>query len=422
MSSEESQEKNIVTCHACGCEIDLDSGEEELDYVVYNDVFYCKDCCTTCSECGELVPTEDVEVLESGDSYCPFCASAYLVTCGRCGELVRQDESDFVMVESGRSQRWCISCIDENACTCSDCNAFFADDCGGEVWRDETDEYVYLCPRCMEDHNRRVIHDYDFRPQFHFHCNDGENPQTTNFYGVELEIDFGGEDDNAAQCFLKILNANGAEWYAKHDGSLEGGFELVSMPSTLAFLLSDVDCFREFRKKAIAADYRSHDGETCGLHVHVSRHALGDNLDEAEATIGKILLFMDWNWDELLVLSRRTSEQLNRWAKRYGCIRESDTPLDAAYKASEENDRYTCLNLRNSETIEFRMWRGTLVPETFFATIELVDAITCYCRDLPIEKLQHATWKDFVEYVGKYSYLPDYIQGKGVVPDVQSVA
>lgn len=71
--------------------------------------------------------------------------------------------------------------------------------------------------------------------------------------------------------------------------------------------------------------YCSHKAGTCGLHVHISRKAFGESVLEQEASIARLLFFVEKNWNELLKFSRRTNRQLERWAARCGY---KDTPQE----------------------------------------------------------------------------------------------
>ena len=44
-------------------------------------------------------------------------------------------------------------------------------------------------------------------------------------------------------------------------------------------------------------------------------------------------------------------------------------------KKGYHSGRYTCVNLENPATIEFRMFRGTLKYNTLIATLQLVNRI-----------------------------------------------
>ena len=103
--------------------------------------------------------------------------------------------------------------------------------------------------------------------------------------------------------------------------------------------------------------YTSHQAGTCGLHIHVNRDAFGNTEGLQDVRIARILYFFEKNWEELLKFSRRTQSQLNQWAARYGYKDQPREILDHAKKGGE-GGRYSCVNLQNRDTIEFRIFRG----------------------------------------------------------------
>ena len=116
------------------------------------------------------------------------------------------------------------------------------------------------------------IHDYYFKPRPVFY---GDGPR---YFGVELEIDDGGECDSSAEVLMDIANQSKTLAYCKHDGSLDDGFEIVTHPMPLDCQLHEM-LWAEVLDKAIGMGYLSHQAGTCGLHVHVSRKAFGDTPD-----------------------------------------------------------------------------------------------------------------------------------------------
>ena len=150
-------------------------------------------------------------------------------------------------------------------------------------------------------------------------------------------------------------------------------------------------------KKAIYLGYRSHQTSTCGLHIHVNRDCLGDNREEQDETISRILYFVEHHWNELLKFSRRSEYAMNRWASRYGYENSAKAILDKAKKGN--NGRYAAVNLMNYSTIEFRMFRGTLKLNTFLATLELVNAIIDVSLDYSEEELHKLSWSEFVSNI-----------------------
>lgn len=141
--------------------------------------------------------------------------------------------------------------------------------------------------------------------------------------------------------------------------------------------------------------YQSHRAGTCGLHVHVSRAAFGVTEAEQDAAIARILYFVEKHWEELLKFSRRTPQQLERWAARYGYKEQLRDILDHAKKGYGAG-RYTCVNLTNTDTIEFRIFRGTLKLNTLIATLQLVDRICDVALFLSDEEIKAMSWTTFV--------------------------
>ena len=147
-------------------------------------------------------------------------------------------------------------------------------------------------------------------------------------------------------------------------------------------------------KKAISLGYRSHQTSTCGLHIHVNRSCFGDNRDEQDIIISRILYFVEHHWNELLRFSRRSEYSMNRWAARYGFEKTGREILDKAKKGN--NGRYAAVNLMNYATIEFRLFRGTLKHNTLIAAIELVNAICDLAIHLTDEGIANMSWSEFV--------------------------
>ena len=71
-------------------------------------------------------------------------------------------------------------------------------------------------------------------------------------------------------------------------------------------------------------------------------------------------------WAEVLRFSRRTQSQMNRWAARYGIRLTPSEQMSHAKNSCA--GRYTAVNLTNAETVEIRMFRGTLKLNTLKAT------------------------------------------------------
>lgn len=331
-----------------------------------------------CEYCKKEVPDEELTNFE-GTHLCPKCLEELTDVCNHCGKRIWLEDA------ASQGIALCDECYNNHFSICVCCGRLVRNDYA--FYDDDDDE-----PRCEDCHiryqNRSVIHDYYYKPDPIFY---GNGPR---FFGVELEVDKAGEDPDKAKRVMDIANCDADRMYCKHDGSLDYGFEIVTHPMSLQYHLKEVpwaeilSCLREM-------GYISHQASTCGLHCHISRKAFGATVEEQEEVIARILFFVEKHWNELLKFSRRTERQLERWANRYGYQPDPKKLYDHATK-NYGAGRYTCVNLTNSETIEFRIFRGTLKLNTILATLQLIDKICDVALFLSDDDLAAMSWANFV--------------------------
>lgn len=278
----------------------------------------------------------------------------------------------------------CLDCYDARYTSCVVCHC--------EVHRDDAyydDDNDPYCPDCYHrECQHHAIQDYSYKPNPIFY---GDGPR---YFGVELEIDGGGECDENAEEIMRVANVKVPHVYCKHDGSLDEGFEIVTHPMSLDYHISTMP-WPATLEQAQKMHYWSHQAGTCGLHVHVSRAAFGATCEAQEAVIARILYFVEKHWEELLKFSRRTPRQLERWAARYGYKDHPKEILDQAKKGGG-GGRYSSVNLENYDTIEFRIFRGTLKHNTLIATLQLVNRICNVALSLSDAELKAMSWTTFV--------------------------
>lgn len=337
--------ENELICDLCGCVIETDE-----EYFVENS-HLCGDCyedsTSVCSCCGERIFNSNT-VEDYPDTLCMECYYEYYTRCARCDSVIHNDRVYY--------------CDDEN-----------------------DDPYCECCYRIICGDN--PIHSYGYKPEPIFY---GEGKR---FFGVELEIDNAGTYDDYAKEILEAGNENEEHLYIKTDGSLSEGLEIVTHPMTADYHKNKMP-WDKITRKAISLGYLSHKTSTCGLHVHVNRNSLGFTENDQEETISRILFFVEKFWNELLVFSRRTPFQVERWAARYG-FKDQPKEIMKTAKAGRGN-RYTCVNIAPLNTIEFRMFRGTLKTNTIIATVQLVDKICTVAYLMSDDSLSKLSWPEFV--------------------------
>ena len=331
-----------------------------------------------CTHCGQICSCSDMTELD-GDQLCPVCRDELTVVCGDCG--VRIWLEDNYGDEHGPL---CERCRENNYSRCLQCGRLITRDDVHYLQEDDDEGYCYTC--FCNHRSSRVIHDYYFKPAPIFY---GSGDR---FFGVELEMDGAGESETNARQVLAVANRDGDRAYVKHDGSLDDGFELVTEPHTLDAHQQGFP-WPAVLEKAVSLGYTSHQAHTCGLHVHVNRSAFGNTHEEQEDVIARILFFVENHWNELLRFSRRTRRQMEEWAARYG---RKDNPKDILHTAKYGRERHTCVNLLNADTIEFRMFRGTLKYSTLMATLQMADRICDVALAMSDGEMQNISWSEFV--------------------------
>jgi len=338
-----------------------------------------------CSHCNYWLFTGELEVSTNGDQFCVQCIEAlHLIRCAECGNIFQNT--------IGR-------------------------------------EYCYNCYPFQ-------VHDYSYKPKpkfFHL-----ENEKTNLYYGIELEIDQEipccDEDDDEEDYELREkaeenleniknkLPLSRREIYLKNDSSLSDyGVEIVTHPLSYQYFLKKFP-IREICNIAKENGFKSHDTNTCGLHVHISKKYFGEygeyDSHENEANIGKFILFFESHWEELVKFSRRTKSSLRRWADKYA-IREIEEEKDETKICKIVkgiSGRYFAVNLSNKHTVEVRIFKGSLRPETITATIQLLQVILSFIKKNSLEKVRSASFKKLVtQNKRKYQELFNYCKERGII-------
>lgn len=433
-------EKIIYTCADCGREFT----REELVEVA-NGNLICPDCLNDyaqCDDCGEWVRKDDLTCVANGDYVCQDCLDSGYSYCDHCDQWVSSD--DIVSINDG-DEYWCQSCADEDAYMCDDCGDWYT---GQRIWHDDgyrhicrncADDWVtcvdcgrvirlddahescgdWYCDSCYGDRHSSAIHDYGYKPDPVFGRRSGEAPDALTF-GVELEVDGG---DDPVETASDVEDIAEGRVYCKHDGSLNEGFEIVSHPGTLAHHMYDMR-WKGICAKCENADFRSHDTETCGLHIHVGKKQLGAEWDDREAVAARLVVLAARLWSDLVVFSRRKESRLEEWAACPNVDITCPDDLQERALGTWRYGRYQAVNLTNSSTIEFRLFRGTLKRDTIIASLQLVNNLCKYAMSHDMETCRNAVFTDIVDvhaYRELVAYCVERHLVRGVEPQAETV-
>jgi len=417
------EEEHEFTCDECGEECHEVTSTEEGEVCA---------CCLDekfikCSDCGDWHYKE--ESFNCDDGYlCQSCYDNDYFTCERCGEVHPCDESCTVYSGSRRNEeQWCDDCISNYAYRCDDCEDYFTssglahngdrtlcydcaqnyytcEGCGDVIHQDNSyyseDDDCSYCESCYHDScnsKRSAIHDYNYKPYPHFH---GKGLHL----GIELEMECKDRGETA-EALLEFSDDEDL-FYFKSDGSLNNGIELVTHPCSLTYHKEDFG-WSDVLKKAVYMGARSHDTSTCGIHVHLSRKFF--TLSE----ITRFVAFVNVHGDHLKRLARRGASDYSRFKNK----------KDGTRKLVNQEERYEAVNLYNRNTLEVRIFKGTLKESTLLSCIEVCDAMARFVKTSNISSIiskSEENWEQFLAYVCNnlkvYSNLHSYMQHKGMIP------
>ena len=346
-----------------------------------------------CSYCGEYLLDDDYVTDCNGEIYCESCRDDHLSWCDRCNEY--SDSDNFVHIEN-LDEYWCGDCschayhcedcgdwVSENygddnitlCCSCYESSYCTCDDCSEVIHNDNAhfhDDGTY-CEYCYNENHSSNIHEYSYEPYLNFQSSDDDNESRLAYLGFELEA--GGVTSSERNDIADSISDGEDTFYLKEDGSIpDYGFELVSHPITLK-RHKELDWAGVLRSMSNGG-MRSHDlgEESCGLHVHISRNYLSPYK----------WLLIDWfiskYQDNFETIARRKETHWARFKKSNGL------PVKEVYGKSN-GTRYQAVNFENSNTVEFRLFRGTLKYSTFIATLEIVDALVHWANQLSISDI-----------------------------------
>ena len=321
-----------------------------------------------------------------GDYRCSNCAHQFYQenggmanynSCASCDNIVHRDNGRYY-----RDYHYCSTCYDNYYYEC--------DDCGAEAWDGDGHH-------CEDDDDEQgsAIHSYSYRPSPYFFG-------TGQYYlGFELEVE--SRRNSRYEGAQLAQDELGGHAYMKDDGSLNDGFEVVTHPHTLFSYQTDFNW--DFVSKLKTAGFRSWNTETCGLHVHVSRTAFGKGVspwgrEDREALIlnkqAHELRFMKLIYDN----QRQVERIAGRSNNSYATFSDKGRLVHKLKSGYQNDGRYSAVNTQNDNTLEVRVFKGSLRKERVLSALEFVAASVEYTRDLKVtSKNQALSWLRFTAYV-----------------------
>lgn len=315
--------------------------------------------------------------------WCQDCQDSHTFTCDDCGST--HDIDHYSSCDTG-DRIVCEDCYSDNYFTCECCDNIFNNDHYGSEG---------MCEVCWDASDENPNNHKKFiKPYHNGHYNVkfiGKPHKRMPFIGFELEIE---SKDLEADELAEQLESYLTGFRVEEDGSLNDGFEIISNALTYKEHKRDSSHYRKLLAELSDNGARSHDTDTCGLHIHLSRKHL------KERHIMNMVEFFLTNQSKIERFSRRKNNSYAEFRDYSECYR----------------NKYSAINLKPTNTIEFRCFKGTLNHTTLMATIQFVHLFYLYTKDETNKKgisTSYLQWDNFISYVQKrknqYKELNNYL-------------
>ena len=339
----------------------------ELDDVIKTryDVMVCNDCVVICRRCDDILSTNDEFNDVEGDTWCQSCTSDSAHWCDMCENYF----TGYTYGADDTSDCMCERCYENNTTYCEDCDATYVNGC----------EYNH-----DDEADGRVIHDYSYRPDPIFHSSEDE--QTRLYFGIEVETEVRNQNYTQRRIsaeYASIILESENLAYLKSDGSLACGFEIVTHPLSHSYFMNDAGTLWDTITK-LKSDYdmMAWGTQTCGLHIHISRNGFSGGSHQH-----RFLQLVYNNKDFYVVMAGRSS---SHWAKFDDNVDPNTGQKSFKHKFDRHgSDRYSAVNTNNRNTLEMRIFRGSLNQNYIKACIDLAHASVEFTRVMSVPEIRN---------------------------------
>lgn len=340
--------------------------------------------------------------------------------CYSCGCELQEDEG---ITSEITGEIYCEDCYWDEFTHCENCDS--------ECYNSEIycDDGQYLCESCHEEYMNEheeedeelpnIIGNYHVRDlpiEFKYlesEIVDGITKDDLLYFGTEQECYNDKHIISNNEMANKIRNKYPHFGFVfEKDSTIGGngdGFEMISQPMTLPYVKEHKDELKDINDMLIEYGFTSHNARSCGLHIHFSRNFFADNEDKY---IQKLTLFFETYKDELKAFSRRKEFNWCAWISDSSSIDKRYLKSSVILKDYAKNhaSHGIAINLGNTNTIEIRIFRGTLKFETYMASLELVNSLV---RTIKTKETRKINFDNVVNMAGN-EYVQEYCESKNI--------
>ena len=353
-------EVEVMHCITCDTELD---GSNVIETRSGEPV--CEDCVIVCEKCSDTLTTDDDHNIIEDEIWCQRCTDHHAHWCDYGDHYF----TGYPYGVEDSNDTFCEICYQDNTSYCEDCDATYINGC----------EYSH-----DEEVDSRTIHDYSYRPDPIFYRSEDE--QTRLYFGIEVETEARSHDYGTRRVAAEFASRLESERlaYLKSDGSLECGFEIVSHPMSHSYFMNDASTLWDTINR-LKTDYNmmAWGTATCGLHIHISRAGFSGGSHQH-----RFLQLIYNNQDFYEVMAGRAS---SHWAKFSDVINPDTGQKSFRDKFNQRigSDRYSAVNTNNRNTLEMRIFRGSLNQNYLKACIDLAHASVEYTRVMSVPEVRN---------------------------------
>jgi hypothetical protein len=352
-------EVELKCCIACDTTL---NGDDEGTTTSSGDPV-CESCMVMCIKCESVITVDDEYNDVEGELWCRTCTRDEATWCDMCDNYF----TGYSYSADDSSDTMCERCFENNTSYCEECDNYFVDGC----------RYNH-----EDENDSRTIHDYSYRPDPIFHSSEDE--QTRLYFGIEIETEVRGGDYSdrrvAAEYAQRLERESIA--YLKSDGSLECGFEMVTHPLSHSYFMNDANVLWEtIGTLKDRYGMMAWGTKTCGLHIHISRNGFSGGSHQH-----RFLQLVYNNKDFYEVLAGRSS---SHWAKFDDNVDPNTGRKSLKHKFDRHgSDRYSAVNTNNRNTLEMRIFRGSLNTRFIKSCIDLAHASVEFTRVMSVPEVR----------------------------------
>jgi len=249
----------------------------------------------------------------------------------------------------------------------------------------------------MRERIEKKIWNYSFKPEPSFYKEREEKKPL--YFGIELEVQ-GPNKSGTYRDWNRDVRKFPDFVYCKDDSSVIGGYEIVSHPTSFKWLVKNRILWSSILKIR-KIGYKSYNTDCCGMHIHMNKSKFNS------IEIYKYDYFIRSNEKFIRDISQRTKRNLSKWA---GIDRDGEYKSTRKAKERFGGERHVAFNVNNRETVELRIFRGTLNPKSFYKNIEFCHSLYYFLKNCSLAKANPEEYMKYVEkrrlkYINLHSFL-----------------